>query len=66
MGRVTIKVDVETLTLRPEEVAYDSGGRSRTTTALVGAPAHGRRLGRAARIDPATVVAAAPDATAPA
>ena len=63
-GRVTIKVDVQNLTVRPQQVTYDSGGRSRTTTALVGAPLTVVASAALPGIDPATVVTAAPDATA--
>ena len=37
-GELTIKVTVENLTLKSQEVSYDAGGTNRTNQALVGVP----------------------------
>lgn len=62
-GRVSINLSVQNLTVRPQEITYDSAGRSRTATAQVGAPLTVVASAALPGIDPATVVTASTDAT---
>ena len=55
-GRVSIELTVQNLTVKPQQVSYDAGGRSRTTTAMVGAPLTVVASASMPGVDPATVV----------
>ena len=57
-GRVTIDLAVQNLTVQPQQVSYDAGGRSHSTTAMVGAPLTVVASASLPEIDPATVVTA--------
>ena len=57
-GRVTIDLAVQNLTVQPQQVSYDAGGRSHSTTAMVGAPLTVVASASLPGIDPATVVTA--------
>ncbi|WP_204910896.1 hypothetical protein [Microlunatus spumicola] len=63
-GRVAIRLTVQNLTVRSQEITYDVAGRSQTTTALVGAPLTVVASAALPGIDPATVVTAPADAPA--
>lgn len=60
-GRVTINLSVQNLTVRPQQITYDSAGRSQTTSAVVGAPLTVVASAALPGVDPAAVVTAAPD-----
>lgn len=55
-GRVIIDLTVQNLTVQPQQVNYDAGGRSRTETAMVGAPLTVVASASLPGVDPATVV----------
>ena len=59
-GRVTIDLRVENLTVRPQQLTYDAAGRSRTSTAMVGAPLTVVASASLPGTDPSTVVTADP------
>ncbi|MGI3786231.1 MAG: hypothetical protein ACRYG2_36260 [Janthinobacterium lividum] len=63
-GRVAIDLSVQNLTVRSQDITYDVAGKSRTTTALVGAPLTVVASAALPGIDPATIVTAAADAPA--
>jgi len=63
-GRVAIRLTVQNLTVRSQEITYDVAGRSQTTTALVGAPLTVVASAALPGIDPATMVTAPVDAPA--
>ena len=60
-GRLTIDLTVQNLTVRSQDITYDVAGRSRTTTALVGAPLTVAASAALVGVDPATIVTAAAD-----
>lgn len=62
-GRVTIDLQVQNLTVRPQQVSYDAGGQSRTSTAMVGAPLTVVASASLPGVDPATVVTPSTDAS---
>ena len=55
-GRVSIDLTVQNLTVKPEQVSYDAAGRSRTATAMVGAPLTVVASASLPDVDPAAVV----------
>lgn len=55
-GRVSIDLTVQNLTVKPQRLSYDTGGRSRTATAMVGAPLTVVAAASLPGVDPATVV----------
>jgi len=63
-GRLSINLTVQNLTVTSQPVTYDVAGRSRTTTALVGAPLTVVASAALPGVDPGTVVTAAADAPA--
>lgn len=63
-GRVRIDLRVENLTVRPQQVRYDVAGRSRTSTAMVGAPLTVVASAALPGTDPSKVVTAAPNGRA--
>lgn len=63
-GRVRIDLRVENLTVRPQQVRYDVAGRSRTSTAMVGAPLTVVASAALPGTDPSKVVTTAPDGKA--
>ncbi len=58
-GRVTIDLAVQNLTVEPQQVSYDAGGTSHTTTAMVGAPHTVVASASLPDTDPSTVVTVA-------
>ena len=63
-GRVTIDLTVQNLTVKPQRISYDAGGRSRTATAMVGAPLTVVASASLPGVDPATVVTEPSDSAA--
>lgn len=64
-GRVTIDLNVQNLTVQPEKLSYDAGGRSRSATAMVGAPLTVVASAAMPGVDPATVVTPESDSEDP-
>ena len=62
-GRVAIDLSAQNLTARRQDLTYDLAGRSRSTTAQVGAPLTVVASAALPGTDPATVGTATPDAT---
>ena len=60
-GRVSIDLMVQNLTVKPQQITYDVAGRSRKSTALVGAPLTVVASAALPGVDPASVVTAAAD-----
>lgn len=65
-GRVSMELTVQNLTVKPQQVSYDAGGRSRTATAMVGAPLTIVASAALPGVDPSTVVTEPADNAEPA